>query len=202
MNGIGTKGKAKNLMKTITRFSEIMVKQKNVFPNGGNALDVEFVLVPMSAFLVSGFANDNDVAFQMLPTYQKKIMPYVNKEEYDEKTARFQELFTEYREKAIEVQENNEHLFRFGKFSTFRSAENGCLLVEGLGDGEGLGLAIDRNIRLAHNNNPFWFFRLSLSYFFIFWRGCFYFFVCPSCLHLYFTIYSAKNNVINRFSGT
>ncbi len=28
MNGIGTKGKAKNLMKTITRFSEIMVKQK------------------------------------------------------------------------------------------------------------------------------------------------------------------------------
>ena len=111
MNGIGTKGKAKNLMKTITRFSEIMVKQKNVFPNGGNALDVEFVLVPMSAFLVSGFANDNDVAFQMLPTYQKKIMPYVNKEEYDEKTARFQELFTEYREKAIEVQENNEDWF-------------------------------------------------------------------------------------------
>lgn len=111
MNGIGTKGKAKKLMKTITRFSEIMVKQKNVFPNGGNALDVEFVLVPMSAFLVSGFANDNDVAFQMLPTYQKKIMPYVNKEEYDEKTARFQELFTEYREKAIEVQENNEDWF-------------------------------------------------------------------------------------------
>ncbi len=47
----------------------------------------------------------------MLPTYQKKIMPYVNKEEYDEKTARFQELFTEYREKAIEVQENNEDWF-------------------------------------------------------------------------------------------
>ena len=88
MNGIGTKGKAKNLMKTITRFSEIMVKQKNVFPNGGNALDVEFVLVPMSAFLVSGFANDNDVAFQMLPTYQKKIMPYVNKEEYDKSFCR------------------------------------------------------------------------------------------------------------------
>ena len=71
MFGFGVKGKAKNLLSTISRFSSLLLQQKDAYPNGdGNQDDVECVLTALSCFLVSGFANDNDLAFELVPTYQ------------------------------------------------------------------------------------------------------------------------------------
>ena len=106
MFGFGTKGKAKSLMKTITRFSNILASQSSVFPDGGNVCEIECVLVGLSAFLVAGFSNDSNLALELIPTYQRKIMPTVNKAEYDRKTLLVQKYYSEYRETAIYYQEN------------------------------------------------------------------------------------------------
>ena len=106
MFGFGVKGKAKNLLSVIFRFSSILLQQNDVFPNrDGNQDDVECVLTGLSCFLASGFANDNDLAFELVPTYQKQIMPKVNKQEFDRRTQLVQTYYSEFRDKAIEIQE-------------------------------------------------------------------------------------------------
>ena len=111
MFGFGAKSKAKKLMDVITEFSGILAGRKEVFPYGGNVKDIECVLVGMSCFLVVGFAGDNNLAYELVPTYQKRIMPTVNKLEYDTKTQLVQKYFSEYRENAISIQESQKDWF-------------------------------------------------------------------------------------------
>ena len=111
MFGFGTKNKAKKLMDVITEFSRLLAGRKEVFPYGGNEKDIECVLVGMACFLVVGFAGDNNLAYELVPTYQKKIMPTVNKLEYDTKTQLVQKYFSEYRENAILIQESQKDWF-------------------------------------------------------------------------------------------
>lgn len=111
MFGFGIKEKAKSLMKTITRFSNVLANQSNIFPDGGNVCEIECVLVGLSAFLAAGFSNNSNLALELIPTYQHKIMPTVNKAEYDRKSMLVQEYYSEYRETAIYYQENVEDWF-------------------------------------------------------------------------------------------
>ena len=107
MFGIGAKAKAKKLLSVIGRFSSILTQQQDVFPNGdGNQEDIECVLTGLSCFLATGFANDNDLAYELVPAYQKKIMPTVNKQEYDRRSQQVQSYYTSFREKAITIQES------------------------------------------------------------------------------------------------
>lgn len=98
-------------MNVITEFSEILAGRNEVFPSGGSVSEIECVLVGMACFLVVGFAGDNNLAFELVPTYQKKIMPTVNKQEYDNKTQLVQKYFSEYRENAITIQESGKDWF-------------------------------------------------------------------------------------------
>lgn len=98
-------------MDVITEFSRLLAGRKEVFPYGGNEKDIECVLVGMACFLVVGFAGDNNLAYELVPTYQKKIMPTVNKLEYDTKTQLVQKYFSEYRENAILIQESQKDWF-------------------------------------------------------------------------------------------
>ena len=111
MFGIGVKDKAKKLYSTITRFSNILSEQTKVFPNGGNTKDIQCLLTGISCFLVSGFANDDNLAFELVPTYQRAIMPTVSKDEYDRRTKQVQNYYTKYRDRAIEMQEGNKDWF-------------------------------------------------------------------------------------------
>ena len=105
MFGFGVKGKANNLLKEILRFSKILSEQKQVFPHGTNIENVECVLVGMACFLVVGFAQDERLAYELVPTYQRKIMPLVSKAEYDFRTNLLQEYYSAYRDDAIHIQE-------------------------------------------------------------------------------------------------
>lgn len=111
MLGFGIKGKAKNLYSVISRFSGILSGQKEVFPSGGNVKDIECLLTGISCFLVTGFANDNNLAYELVPTYQKAIMPTVNKNEFDSRTKQVQEYYEKYRNRAIDIQEGQDDWF-------------------------------------------------------------------------------------------
>jgi hypothetical protein len=70
--------------------------------------ETECLLLGMQSFLISGFKQDNDLALELLPAYQKKIMPFVNREEYNALTKYLTETYPVYRELAIKVQFSSE----------------------------------------------------------------------------------------------
>lgn len=108
MFGFGTKGKAKSLMKTISKFSNILSYRKEVFPSGGDESKIECVLVGLSTFLTAGFSDDKNLVFELPPAYQRKIMSSVDEIEYNRRSQLIQDYYLEFRETAIYYQENVE----------------------------------------------------------------------------------------------
>jgi len=68
----------------------------------------ECLLLGMQSFLISGFQQDYDLALELVPSYQKKIMPFVTREEYSVLTKFLTDTYPEYRDIAIKVQFSSE----------------------------------------------------------------------------------------------
>ncbi|UOO37441.1 hypothetical protein IZU99_09340 [Oscillospiraceae bacterium CM] len=66
--------------------------------------ETECLLLGMQSFLISGFKQDYDLALELVPAYQKKIMPFLNREEYSALTKYLNDKYLEYREIAIKIQ--------------------------------------------------------------------------------------------------
>lgn len=69
---------------------------------------MECLLLGMQSFLISGFKQDYDLALELIPAYQKKIMPFVSKNEYNMLTQYLNDKYCEYREIAIKIQFSSE----------------------------------------------------------------------------------------------
>ena len=107
MFGFDVKRKANKVMNLITDFSNRIINNRKVYPfGGGNQEDVECILTGLSCFLASGFANNDNLAYELVPAYQKKIMPSVTELQYNLRTELLQRYYLEFRETAIRYQEN------------------------------------------------------------------------------------------------
>ena len=106
-----TNNAAIKLIDTIIHTSNTLTSPQGLFPYGCVNKNLECSLVAMSCFLVSGLASDDNLAYELIPVYQKKIMPTVDKTEYDRRTQAIQRYFSEYRENAIKIQESQQNYF-------------------------------------------------------------------------------------------
>lgn len=123
MYGAGTAGKAKKIVASVRQFSSITASRKEVFPNGnGNIPNIECVLIGISCFIAAGFANDNDLAYEIIPTYQKEIMKDVSKAEYDRRSQLIQNCYSEFRDLSIRVQEREKDWFNSWLLETSKLA--------------------------------------------------------------------------------
>lgn len=103
--GTGTKGKAKKIVAFVRFYSERTASSKEAFLNkNGSIPTIECVLMGLSCFLAAGFANDNDLAFELIPSYQREIMTGVSKAEYDRRSRLIQTYYSEIRGLAIQIQ--------------------------------------------------------------------------------------------------
>ena len=86
----------------------------------GDTAIVECVLLGISCFLSTGFANDSELAFEIIPAYQKQIMKNVSKQEYDTRTQSIQSHYSDFRDLAIHIQEDENGSFEelLKRFST------------------------------------------------------------------------------------
>lgn len=67
------------------------------------------VLTGLTAFFVAGYRNDFDLCQELTPAYQKRIMPSVSKEEYDNYSYILNNSYTQFREVAIKHQNNSDN---------------------------------------------------------------------------------------------
>ncbi len=69
----------------------------------------ECLLLGIQSFLISGFKQDYDLALELIPAYQKKIMSFVDREEYNAITKYLNDTYVEYREIAVKIQFSSEN---------------------------------------------------------------------------------------------
>ena len=74
-----------------------------------NEFGIAAVLSGLVAFLVAGYRNDFELAQEITPQYQKRIMPRVDKEVYDNSTFQLNDSYTKFRECAINHQYKSEN---------------------------------------------------------------------------------------------
>lgn len=71
-------------------------------------IGIAAVLTGLTAFFVAGFRNDFDLCQELTPVYQKKIMPSVSREEYENYSYILNDSYIKFRDAAIRYQNQSE----------------------------------------------------------------------------------------------
>lgn len=86
---------------------KIFAESKGLFlMNVSNMTEIGIAAIytGLVAFLVAGYRNDNELCLELTPTYQRRIMGRVNKEEYERYTNLLNDSYVLARNKGIELQ--------------------------------------------------------------------------------------------------
>ena len=73
-----------------------------------NKHETECLLLAIQSFLISGLRQDYDLALELVPAFQMRIMPLVSREEHDKLIKYLGDTYQEYRDIAIKVQFSSE----------------------------------------------------------------------------------------------
>ncbi len=97
-------------MQIANSFIDNIENDKDVFSNNdGMTRRAYEPLLGLCALLTASFCADPNAAIEMIPTFQKQVMRHqITKEEYDAMTQRIGKYYLEYRNAAIDIQENVE----------------------------------------------------------------------------------------------
>ena len=67
--------------------------------------EITRILVGATCFFITGLTGKNDVAFELIPAYQRSIRQTVNEAEYNRRSESLQKYYSDFRDAAIEVQD-------------------------------------------------------------------------------------------------
>ncbi|SMC47276.1 hypothetical protein [Papillibacter cinnamivorans] len=104
----GAQKRAEKYLQLANSFIGNIENDVNIFPNNdGMTRKAYEPLLGLCALLTASFCADPDAALDMLPTFQKQVLRHpITKEEYDAMTQRIGKYYLEYRDAAIDIQEN------------------------------------------------------------------------------------------------
>lgn len=72
-------------------------------------LGISSILIGLVGFFIAGYRNDFELSQEITPQYQKRIMPRVNRESYNNYTYQLNDSYTQFRECAIKHQNSSEN---------------------------------------------------------------------------------------------
>ena len=70
-----------------------------------NVDEITRIFVGATCFFITGITGKNDVAFELIPAYQRSIRQTVNETEYNRKSESLQKYYSDFRNAAVEVQD-------------------------------------------------------------------------------------------------
>lgn len=72
-------------------------------------LGISSILTGLVGFFIAGYRNDFELSQEITPQYQKRIMPRVDRESYNNYTYQLNDSYTQFRECAIKHQNSSEN---------------------------------------------------------------------------------------------
>ena len=101
--------RAEKYLHLTNEFVGSVEQDRNIFPNNdGMTRRAYEPALSLCALLTASFCADPDASLDMMPVFQKQVLRHpISKEEYNAMTQRIGKYYNEYRDAAIDIQENN-----------------------------------------------------------------------------------------------